>query len=79
MPYFVFQIEKDARNHVQNLTLLNQFENYKDAKTLARTKRAEMQLDEPGKIKIMFADNQEIAEKKLSESRDAPILREWEK
>ncbi len=79
MPYFVFHIEKDSRDHVQELTLLEQFENYKDAKNLARSKRAEMQVDEPGKIKIMFADTQEYAEKKLSESREAPILREWEK
>jgi len=27
----------------------------------------------------MFADNEEMAEAKLTEGRDAPILREWEK
>ena len=79
MPYFVFHIEKDSRGHVDQLTLLDQFENYKEAKNLARSKRAEMQVDEPGKVKIMFADTQEFAEKKLSENREAPILREWEK
>ena len=79
MPYFVFHIEKNSRDQLEELTLLNQFESYKDAKNLAREKRAEMQLDEPSKIKIMFADSLEYAEKKLSESRDAPILREWEK
>lgn len=79
MPYFVFQIEKDARDHVEELILLDQFEHYKDAKNLARSKRAELQVDEPSKIKIMFADSLEYAEKKLTESREAPILREWEK
>ena len=79
MPYFVFHIEKNSRDRVQELTLLDQFENYKQAKNLARSKRAEMQVDQPGDIKIMFADNQEYAEKKLFETREAPILREWEK
>lgn len=79
MPYFVFHVEKDSRDHVQELTLLDQFEHYKEAKTLARNKRSELQVDQPGNIKIMFADNQEYAEKKLLETREAPILREWEK
>ena len=30
-------------------------------------------------IKIMFADHEDMAEAKLIENRDAPILREWEK
>ena len=79
MPYFVFQIEKDSRNQIDELILLDQFEHYKDAKNLARSKRSELKVEEPGKIKIMFADSQEYAEKKLTESREAPILREWEK
>lgn len=79
MPYFVFQIKKDSREHVQELTLLDQFENYKEAKTLARDKRTELKVEQPGEIKIMFADDQGYAEKKLTENREAPILREWEK
>ena len=79
MPYFVFQLKKDARDYVQDLNLLDQFENYKDAKQMARSKREELDVDQPGEVKIMFADSQEFAEKKLMERREAPILREWEK
>ena len=79
MPYFVFQLKKDSRDHVQDLNLLDQFENYKEAKQLARNKREELDVDQPGEIKIMFADSLEFAEKKLMEHREAPILREWEK
>ena len=79
MPYFVFQIKKDSRENVQELTLLDQFENYKEAKIMTRNKRKELNVEQPGEIKIMFADNQEYAEKKLTENREAPILREWEK
>lgn len=79
MPYFIFQVEKDSRNLVRELKLIDQFESYKDAKNLARNKREELDVDQPDEIKIMFADSQEFAEKKLMENRDAPILREWEK
>ncbi len=79
MPYFVYHLERDSRDQVKELNLLDQFDGYKEAKNLARSKRVELEVAQPGDIKIMFADSQELAEKKLTEHRDAPILREWEK
>lgn len=79
MPYFVFELNKNSLGQVKDLNLLDQFETYKEAKNLARDKRKELNVKQPGDIKIMFAESQEFAEKKLMEHREAPILREWEK
>ena len=79
MPYFIYQLQKNNLAQIKDVELITQFEDYKEAKNFARDKRAELELKDPGDIKIMFADNEELAEKKLLENRDAPILREWEK
>ena len=79
MPYFIYKLTKNNLAQVKDVELIDQFENYKDAKNLARNKRAELNLKDPSDIKIMFADNEGLAENKLLENRDAPILREWEK
>lgn len=79
MPYFVYQLTKNNLAKVKDVTLLDQFEEYKEAKNFTRDKRAELNLKDPSDIKIMFADAEELAEKKLLQNRDAPILREWEK
>ena len=79
MPYYVFHLKKDSSAKVQEVTLLDQFQSYKGARILARSKRVELNVDQPGNVKIMFAEAEDIAEKKVREHRDAPILREWEK
>ena len=79
MPYFIYQLQKNNLAQIKDVELITQFDDYKEAKNFARDKRAELELKDPGDIKIMFADNEELAEKKLLENRDAPILREWEK
>ena len=79
MPYFVFHLERGTNGVVRNAELKDQFDDYKDAKLCARTLREERKGKEARDIKIMFADNADYAESKLTENRDAPILREWEK
>lgn len=79
MPYFIYHLKKNNLAQVKEANLLEQYEDYKQAKNFVREKRAELNLKDPSDIKIMFADNEEFAEKKLLENRDAPILREWEK
>ncbi len=79
MPYFVFHLTKGTNGAVRSAELIDDFVDYKEAKTLARNLRAELKVKEASEVKIMFADNEEIAEAKLTENRDAPILREWEK
>ncbi len=79
MPYFVFHLIKGTNGVVREAELKDGFPEYKDAKLFARNLRAELELKDVSDIKIMFADNAELAEAKLTENRDAPILREWEK
>ncbi len=79
MPYFVFHLEKGTNGVVRNAELKDQFDEYKDAKQYARKLREELNVKNVSDVKIMFADDSEYAESKLTENRDAPILREWEK
>ena len=79
MPYFVFHLDKGTNGVLRSADLQDQFQDYRAAKQYARKLRLDMNVKEAGEIKIMFADSLEMAESKLTESRDAPILREWEK
>lgn len=79
MPYYVYRINQGPTAIVKNLELLAEYENYREAKDYAKQQRLELNIDNPSDIKVMFADNVLQAEEQLMESRDAPILREWEK
>lgn len=79
MPYFVFYLTKGTNGAVRSTELKDSFADYKQAKTFARKLRVELKVKEASDVKIMFDDNAEMAESKLTESRGAPILREWEK
>ena len=76
MPYIVFHLVRDGRMRLDEINLVDQFDAYKEAKQFARAQR---ELDAGKEIKIMFEENAAMAESKLAEQRDAPILREWEK
>jgi hypothetical protein len=78
MPYFVYKIT-DSNSNEQNLNLLKSFDAYREARLLARSMRAELDAGDAVMIKIIFADNEQEAEERLTETREAPILREWEK
>ena len=76
MPYFVFHLVRDGRMRLDEINLVDQFDAYKEAKQFARAQR---ELDTGKEIKIMFEEDASMAESKLAEQRDAPIMREWEK
>ena len=76
MPYFVFHLVRDGRMRLDAINLVDQFDAYKEAKQFARAQR---ELYAGKEIKIMFEEDASMAESKLAEQRDAPILREWEK
>ena len=76
MPYFVFHLVRDGRMRLDEINLVDQYDAYKEAKQFARAQR---ELDAGKEIKIMFEENAAMAESKLAEQRDAPILRKWEK
>ena len=79
MPYYIYKITAGPTALVKTLEKLEQYDSFKEAKTRARSMRADMSGGEGQQIKVMFADTELEAEEKLMEKREAPILREWEK
>ena len=80
MPYFIYRMtSQEGMSLVKNLELISEFENFKQAKMFAREKRAELPADTDEVIKVMFAENQLVAEEQLLEHREKPILMEHEK
>jgi len=79
MPYFIYRIKQGPVAIVKNVELINQFESFKEAKEFAKQTRAEQVDGDGDQIKVMFADNELQAEEQIMETRDEPIVREWEK
>ncbi len=80
MPYYVYEMTSPkGMELVKNLTLLDEFAAFKEAKQFARGKRAELPQDSEITIKIMFAENQLVAEEQLLEHREKPVMMEHEK
>jgi len=79
MPYFIYKISPGPTDIIKNLELLTQFDVFKEAKNRAKTTRSELPTDTNITIKVIFADNELDAEEKLSEKREASIVKEWEK
>lgn len=79
MPYFIYKINAGPTSLIKQLEKLEEHDTYKAAKDKARSLRAEQTPDDKATYKVIFADNVLAAEEQLMESREAPILREWEK
>ncbi len=79
MPYFVYKITAGPTPLLKDLTLLQRFAGFKEARDYARSAREGLGDAGGAIIKVMFADTELHAEEQLLEKRDAPVLREWEK
>lgn len=80
MPYYVYKMTAtEGMSLVKNLEFMEQFENFKLAKKYARDARGQLDADTPTMIKVMFAENQLMAEEQLLQHRDQPIVMEHEK
>jgi len=79
MPYYIYRITPGPTTLMKQLECINEFEDYKESKNLAKQLRSEQASDDASSIKVIFADNKLEAEERLQEKRDAPIMREWEK
>jgi hypothetical protein len=79
MPYYIYTVTVKDQATMKKAALVNEFETFKDAKSEVRQLRSEKPLDEGQSYKIIFADDQAEAEKKVTEIREQPIAREWEK
>ena len=78
MPYYVYKIQ-EGENQARKLELQQEFDVYKEAKNKVRDLRATHPADDHITFKIIFADSETLAEQKLREVREQPILKEWEK
>ncbi|MCP3690271.1 MAG: hypothetical protein GY784_17855 [Gammaproteobacteria bacterium] len=78
MPYYIYRIEQST-TIIKKLSLITEYEHYKDAKIAIRNLRARQKKVEDHQWKMVFADTELEAEELLQEKRDAPVLMEWEK
>ena len=80
MPYYVFKMSSpEGMALVKNLELIGDYESFRDAKNFAKNQRSELDNTDTAQIKVMFADNQLLAEEQLMQHRDKPIVMEHEK
>ncbi len=79
MPYYIYTVTVKDQATMKKAILVNEFEKFKAAKSEVRLLRTEKPLDAGQSYKIIFADDQAEAEKKVTEIREQPIAREWEK
>ena len=79
MPYFIYKITSGSTGAVKELEFIEKYDEFKQAKKVIREKRTELDLDSRNSLKMIFAEDEFEAEHRLRESREAPILREWEK
>lgn len=68
MPYYIYRVKPFAQ-----LERLAAFDTFAEASAQAKTLRATQSAVAPGKIKVMFADDELQAEDLLCQVRDAPL------
>lgn len=80
MPYYIYKISaQEGMSLVKNLELMGESGSFKEAKNMAREIREKQNGAEGVTVKVMFAENQLLAEEQLLEHREKPILMEHEK
>jgi hypothetical protein len=79
MPYYIYVVTSHETASTKSVKLVREYENFKLAKTEVRRLRSEEQLEDKQAYKIIFADDTAQAEQRLSEFREEPIAKEWEK
>ena len=78
MPYYVFKVTQPTKL-IKNLDFQDSFEEYREARTLARDLRKALPLDSGVIIKMIHVVNQLAAEEILMEKREDSVVLEWEK
>lgn len=79
MPYYIYIVKTSESSNSRSASLVNEFDVFKTAKNEVKRLRAEKPLADNQIYKIMFAENTAEAEKSLTEYREEPIAKEWEK
>ena len=80
MPYYVFKMSSpEGMALVKNLELLDDFESFREAKNFAKEQRATLDKADSSEVKVMFSENQLLAEEQLLAYREPVIVMEHEK
>ena len=80
MSYYVFKMSSpEGMALVKNLQLMDDFESFREAKNFAKRARAELDKEDSSLIKVMFAENQLLAEEQLLAYREKTVVMEHEK
>jgi len=80
MPYYVFKMSSpEGMELVKNLELIGDYESFRDAKNFAKSQRSELDSADTTQVKVMYADNQLLAEEQLMVHREKPVVMEHEK
>ncbi len=79
MPYYLYKISTlEGIDLLKKLELKELYDSFRDAKKQAKKLRAQLVADTCS-YKVMFAENQLLAEEQLMEKREAPVLMEHER
>lgn len=77
MPYFVYFVSERAGSDRRQLEHIETFPAFREARSLARTKRAELKADGDARdCRLIFAKNQTEAERLLSAPREERVVGE---
>lgn len=79
MPYYLYIVTPSETSTAKSLEYLDQFDDFKTAKSETKRLRAAAPLEGEQYYKIMFAEDQAEAEQRLKEYREPTIVKEWEK
>lgn len=70
MPYYVFCYENNDLAKLKPMEVLAEYEAFKDASKFAKEKRKQLDPAANLVVKVMFAENSQIAEEQLREKRE---------
>jgi hypothetical protein len=79
MPYYLYIVTTSASSNAKSVDLVSEFDVFKTAKNEAKRLRSEKPLSDNQVYKITFAADTAEAEKSLTDYREEPIAKEWEK
>jgi len=76
MPYFIYYVTVNPATNTKSLEHIDTRDNYKEARALAREKRADMDPSPNRECRMIFAKNDVEAEKLLSAPREERVIGE---
>ncbi len=79
MPYYIFVVTTNETSHRKSAAFISEFENFKDAKNEVKRLRSGKPLDANQIYKINFSESEAEATKALTDYREEPVAKEWEK